>query len=74
MRLTIRKVVLSLALHGSVAIRCSNCGKGQWMWHPPGRYHHIFKRFIDRFQKIQGIGLGLPLAKAVIEAHGGAIR
>lgn len=36
----------------------------------------IFKRFYrSRFSKdTQGIGLGLPLAKAVIEAHGGAIE
>lgn len=26
------------------------------------------------FKDTQGIGLGLPLAKAVIEAHGGAIE
>lgn len=38
--------------------------------------HHIFKRFYrSRFSKdTQGIGLGLPLAKAVIEAHGGTIE
>lgn len=37
---------------------------------------HIFKRFYrSRFSKdTQGIGLGLPLAKAIIEAHSGAIE
>ncbi len=37
---------------------------------------HIFKRFYrSRFSgDIQGIGLGLPLAKAIIEAHDGAIE
>ena len=37
---------------------------------------NIFKRFYrSRFSKdTQGIGLGLPLAKAIIEAHGGAIE
>ncbi len=37
--------------------------------------HHIFKRFYrSRFSKdTQGIGLGLPLAKAIIEAHDGNI-
>ena len=42
----------------------------------PEDLHHIFKRFYrSRFSKdTQGIGLGLPLAKAVIEAHGGAIE
>ena len=42
----------------------------------PEDIHHIFKRFYrSRFSKdTQGIGLGLPLAKAVMEAHGGAIE
>ena len=43
--------------------------------HPEDLYH-IFKRFYrSRFSKdIQGIGLGLPLAKAIIEAQGGSIE
>lgn len=42
----------------------------------PEDLHHIFKRFYrSRFSKdIQGIGLGLPLAKAVIEMHGGTVE
>ncbi len=38
--------------------------------------HHIFKRFYrSRFSKdTQGIGLGLPIAKAVIEEHNGTIK
>ena len=41
----------------------------------PDDLHHIFKRFYrSRFsQDTQGIGLGLPLAKAIIEAHNGTI-
>ncbi len=37
---------------------------------------HIFKRFYrSRFsQDTQGIGLGLPLAKAIVEAHNGSIE
>lgn len=42
----------------------------------PQDLHHIFKRFYQsRFSKqTQGIGLGLPLAKAIIEAHNGMIE
>ena len=42
----------------------------------PEDIHHIFKRFYrSRFSKdTQGIGLGLSLAKAIIEAHGGLIE
>jgi len=42
----------------------------------PEDLHHIFKRFYrSRFSKdTQGIGLGLPLAKAIIEAHSGVIE
>ena len=42
----------------------------------PEDLHHIFKRFHrSRFSKDkQGIGLGLPLAKMIIEAHRGTIE
>ena len=43
--------------------------------HPEDLYY-IFKRFYrSRYSKdTQGIGLGLPLAKTIIEAHGGSIE
>lgn len=42
----------------------------------PEDLHHIFKRFYrSRFSKDKhGIGLGLPLAKIIIEAHSGTIE
>lgn len=53
-----------------IAVKDTGCGI-----HPED-LHHIFKRFYrSRFSKdTQGIGLGLPLAKAIIEAHGGVIE
>lgn len=53
-----------------ITIKDNGCGI-----HPED-LHHIFKRFYrSRFSKdTQGIGLGLPLAKAIIEAHGGLIE
>ncbi len=42
----------------------------------PEDLHHIFKRFYrSRFSKDkQGIGLGLPLTKMIVEAHNGMIE
>lgn len=53
-----------------IAVKDTGCGI-----HPED-LHHIFKRFYrSRFSKdTQGIGLGLPLAKAIIEAHSGVIE
>ena len=43
---------------------------------PEDDFYHIFKRFYRsrHLTETQGIGLGLPLAKSIIEAHGGTIE
>ena len=53
-----------------IAVKDNGCGI-----HPKD-LHHIFKRFYrSRFsQDKQGIGLGLPLAKTIVEAHSGTIE
>ena len=53
-----------------IEVKDNGCGI-----HPEDLYH-IFKRFYrSRFSKDkQGIGLGLPLTKAIIEAHHGTIE
>ena len=55
-----------------VQITVSDTGSGI---HPEDLLH-IFKRFYrSRFSKdSQGIGLGLPLAKAIVEKHNGMIE
>ena len=67
---TIRVVWKELPSGVQIVITDNGCGI-----HPED-IHHIFKRFYrSRFSKdTQGIGLGLPLAKAIIEAHGGLIE
>lgn len=56
--------------HVQLAVSDNGCGI-----HPEDLYH-IFKRFYrSRFgEETQGVGLGLPLAKAIVEAHGGMIE
>lgn len=53
-----------------IAVKDTGCGI-----HPED-LHHIFKRFYrSRYSKdTQGIGLGLPLVKSVVEAHGGTVE
>lgn len=53
-----------------IAVKDNGCGIH------PENLHHIFKRFYrSRFsQDKQGIGLGLPLAKTIVEAHSGTIE
>ena len=62
----------SLLLSNAVQISIKDNGYGI---HPED-LHHIFKRFYrSRFSKdTQGIGLGLSLTKAIVEAHNGTIE
>lgn len=43
---------------------------------PPGREEIIFEKFVrgERESSLPGVGLGLAICRAIIEAHGGAIR
>ena len=67
---TIRIAWKELPSGVQIVIKDNGCGI-----HPED-IHHIFKRFYrSRFSKDkQGIGLGLPLAKAIVEAHNGIIE
>lgn len=60
------------ALPAGVQITVQDTGSGI----APEDLPHIFKRFYRsrHSQDTQGVGLGLPLAKAIIEAHGGMIE
>lgn len=48
MRLTIQKWCCHWHYMEGVAIRYSNCGKGQWMRHPSGRYTPYFQAFLSQ--------------------------
>ena len=67
---TVRITWRELSSAVQITVKDNGCGI-----HPED-LHHIFKRFYrSRFSKDrQGIGLGLPLAKAIIEAHDGSIE
>lgn len=67
---TVRIAWNALSSAVQIAVKDNGCGI-----HPED-LHHIFKRFYrSRFSKDkQGIGLGLPLAKAIVEAHNGTIE
>ncbi len=68
-------VVFSLARRGRhILLSCRNPAEGL----SPGEQPHFFDRFwrgdASRSTEITGHGIGLSLAKAIVEAHGGSIR
>lgn len=68
-------IELSLQRRGNmVAVAVSDSGPGI----PAGSLERIFDRFSrfdpDRTRKVEGIGLGLPIARTIAEAHHGSIR
>jgi signal transduction histidine kinase len=64
-------VTLSASASGNdVAIHVTDTGPGI----PPGDAEHLFENFWQaRSNDHRGVGLGLAIAKAVVEAHGGKI-
>jgi signal transduction histidine kinase len=54
---------------GTIAIRISDDGEGI----APEHRERIFHRFVRFDGRPQGAGLGLPIARRIAEAHGGAL-
>jgi signal transduction histidine kinase len=65
-----RIVISATSANGTVQVAVSDTGPGI----PPDRLEQVFGRFwqADRADR-RGLGLGLAIAKAIIDAHGGRI-
>jgi signal transduction histidine kinase len=67
------KVLLAVRLHsGAVEISVSDNGPGV----PPAEREAIFRRLYrgDASRSQRGLGLGLSMVKAIVEAHGGTVN
>jgi signal transduction histidine kinase len=63
-----RVTLRSWAEHGEVVFEVADTGPGV----PPENRAHLFDRFWQaRASDLRGIGLGLAISKAIVEAHGG---
>ncbi|MET0323380.1 MAG: DUF4118 domain-containing protein [Duganella sp.] len=66
-------IVIGAALHGAwINVTVYDDGPGL----PPGREEAIFEKFArgERESAKPGVGLGLAICRAIVEAHGGSIR
>ncbi len=66
------EIHLSLYISDMVKVKIRDCGEGM----DESTQAHIFERFYqgDTSHAHEGNGLGLPLAKRIIDLHGGTIR
>ncbi len=69
---SVNKIVVSVVFNsqrGLWEISVTDFGKGI----SKNELQNIFKRFVRFSKKGEGLGLGLPIAKSIIEAHGGKL-
>lgn len=68
--------VLTIKMVGSpnsVEVRISDMGPGIAREHQASIFERFNRVHSEANKKVQGTGLGLPIAKAIVEAHGGLI-
>jgi signal transduction histidine kinase len=67
------EIVLSLQPEGNKRLRLQVTNAGEAI--PPAQLERIFERFYraDQARSSEGFGLGLPIARTIVEEHGGKI-